>query len=60
MAENPMTWGKLEHAIDGALTVAWAQKMAGMVGLSDVRIIADALRDAGLVKEDEEDDSLRD
>jgi len=54
--ENPNTWTLLERTIDHALTRARELHRLGFIGLSEVRIIADALREAGLVVEKEEDE----
>ncbi len=43
--ENPATWGPLEHAIAAALKRAEDNRAAGLVGLSQVRIVADAVRE---------------
>lgn len=50
--ENPATWTRLEHVIYAALEEAHRQMQEGLCGLSDVRLIADALRNEGLVVED--------
>ena len=42
--ENPATWGPLEKTIDAALRKAREDRAAGMVGLSEVRRVADAVR----------------
>jgi hypothetical protein len=42
--ENPATWGPLEHAIDDAIKKAEEDRAQGVVGLSEVRRIADAVR----------------
>lgn len=44
MAENPATWGPLEHAIKAALEQHHQAQLDGRVGLSSVRLIADAVR----------------
>lgn len=51
LMENPATWGPVEKTIDAAMQEAEKRQSQGVVGLSNVRIIADALRAAGLVKE---------
>lgn len=43
--ENPATWGVLEHAIHGAIRRAREDRANGVVGLSEVRRIADAVRE---------------
>lgn len=48
--ENPQTWGRLEREIEGALVLSHERQEKGIIGLSTVRIIADTLREAGLVK----------
>lgn len=50
--ENPATWGTLEKIINEALEEADRRDRMDLVGLSRVRIVADALRKAGLVKDD--------
>jgi hypothetical protein len=42
--ENPQTWGRLERAIDQALGEAEQARRDGVIGLSRVRRIADAVR----------------
>jgi hypothetical protein len=44
--ENPATWGPLEQTIDKAIRKARENREAGLVGLSEVRLIADAVREA--------------
>lgn len=51
--ENPATWNPLEHVIHDALKQAEANRKAGVIGLSQTRIIADKLREAHLVIEQE-------
>jgi hypothetical protein len=48
--ENPETWGKLEQVIDEALRKADADLAAHIIGLSTVRVIADALRREKLIR----------
>lgn len=50
--ENPATWGKAEHVVHEALRVADAVRMDFVCGLSVERQITDALRAAGLLRED--------
>lgn len=49
MAENPATWGLAEHVVSTAIDRAEAQRALGYCGLSMVRMITDALRDAELL-----------
>lgn len=49
--ENPATWGPAEHAINDAYGKWFERHDKGYVGLSLARAIADALRDADLLKE---------
>lgn len=49
--ENPATWGPAEKAVDGAITDAYKNRHAGLVGLSLTRQITDRLRKAGLLRE---------
>lgn len=42
--ENPATWGPLERAINRAIRQAREDREADVVGLSEVRLIADAVR----------------
>jgi hypothetical protein len=51
MAENPQTWGTLEHVIADALDDFEASMKAEIAGYSQVACIANALRAEGLVKE---------
>jgi hypothetical protein len=53
--ENPSTWGDAENVIHDAITRDHYAKLAepGLCGLSLPRQIADALRRAGLLKEEE-------
>jgi hypothetical protein len=50
--ENPATWGDAEKVIHDALYRAAEAQAAGICGLSTARRIADALRDAELLKEE--------
>lgn len=52
--ENPATWGRAEHVVADALERAHEQDAQHVVGLSHIRQITDALRAAGLLKEDGE------
>lgn len=49
--ENPATWGPVEKVIHETIKRHRDNHLAGTVGLSRVRMIADALREAGLIKE---------
>jgi len=52
--ENPATWGKAERVVDKAIKdhqAAWDERPP-RIGLSQVRCITDALREAGLLKEE--------
>jgi hypothetical protein len=50
--ENPATWGTAENVIHNVIVKDHYAKQEGEVGLSLPRQIADALREAGLLKED--------
>lgn len=50
--ENPATWGEAEKVISDALRKADHAMTAGIIGLSRARRVADALRAAGLLKEE--------
>ena len=52
--ENPATWSEAEKVIDAALTAATRAQFAGKYGWSTAKQIAEALRQAGLLKEEEE------
>lgn len=54
MAENPMTWGNAEHVVDKAIRDAGEAHQAGMIGLSLVRQITDALRESCHLRGDDE------
>jgi hypothetical protein len=49
--ENPATWGKAERIVDKAIGDHDTAMQRGITGLSLVRHITDALREAGLLKE---------
>lgn len=49
MAEDPSTWGPVERVIDDAMERNHKNAILGLIGLSVVRVIADALRDHGLI-----------
>lgn len=53
--ENPATWGQAEHVIDQALQKAEAARVAHVYGPSTPRLIAEALRQAGLLKTPDEE-----
>ena len=53
MAENPADWKKAEHVIADALNKALEGRAAGLVGWSTPKQIAEALREADLLKEDD-------
>lgn len=48
--ENPATWGPAEHVVSKALKDAAAARAQGVIGLSTVRQVTDALREAGLLE----------
>lgn len=50
--ENPAPWGKAERVITNALMDWAAARDASVIGPSQARLIADALREAGLLKEE--------
>lgn len=56
LMENPATWGPAERIIDeilGKIILGWGKSGEEITcGLSAARQIADALRNAGLLKED--------
>lgn len=52
--ENPATWGKAEKVVFAALHEAEIARLKGVYGLSTTRQITDALRKAGLLREEEE------
>jgi hypothetical protein len=52
--ENPATWGRAERVISDAYEDWWKGHSRGRVGLSLARQIADALRNAGLLRDEEE------
>lgn len=59
--ENPATWGKAEHVVHRALVEAEEALDRGVIGLSKVRQITDALRREGLLVEEAKDkDPVRD
>lgn len=47
--ENPMTWGHAEWVVHDAMQEYETGRQQGLVGLSEVRYITDALRKAGLI-----------
>lgn len=47
MAENPATWNRAEQIIDKALEDHEEGQRQGMIGLTRVKAIANALRAAG-------------
>lgn len=51
--ENPATWGKAERVINDALYAADRAQLAGRVGFSRARQITLALRNAGLLTEED-------
>ena len=51
MAENPATWGEAERVIARALREADQAHREQLVGWSTPKRVAEALRDAGLLKE---------
>lgn len=52
VAETPASWGPVERVIFQALNDVEDARAIGLVGLSEVKVIANALRDAGLVREE--------
>ena len=52
MAESPYSWTPAEKVIAQAWKDHDAAMAAGIVGASKIRAIADALREAGLLKEE--------
>jgi hypothetical protein len=50
--ENPATWGRAEHVVSQAMDEAEDDLQQQVCGLSVVRQITDALRAAGLLKEE--------
>ena len=56
MAENPATWGEAEHVVADALHDHDANMRSPdpVIGVSVVRRITDALRDAGLLADSRE------
>jgi hypothetical protein len=51
MAENPATWGAAERVIQEALNSFAKAQAKGIVGRSQAKAIADALREASLLTE---------
>ena len=49
--ENPATWGAAENTIDKALKQAERDRRLGIIGWSLPKQIAEALREAGLLRE---------
>jgi hypothetical protein len=49
--ENPATWGDTENVIHNAIIQDHYAKQEGRAGFSLARKIADALREAGLLKD---------
>lgn len=49
--ENPASWGKVEQVIFEAIQKHEQMLKEHIFGLSEVRMIADALREAGLIRE---------
>lgn len=52
MAENPASWGEAEKVVSKALDEAAEAFLQHTCGLSTVRRITDALREAGLLTEE--------
>lgn len=52
MVENPATWGRAERVVAEAMRQADEGHEQGLVGLSTIRQITDALRAADLLKEE--------
>ena len=50
--ENPMSWGPVEKTISKALTESLEARAKGICGWSTEMVIANALREAGLINED--------
>lgn len=57
MVENPQGWGKAERIVCDALEQGLRARDEGLVGLSIPRQITDALRKAGLLKEESDGDT---
>ena len=51
--ENPAAWGKAEYVVHEALEAAWVDTGANEYGISLARQVTDALRKAGLLKDDQ-------
>lgn len=51
MTENPASWGEAEHVIRDAIDRHHENMAQGIIGVSIVRTITDALREAGLLTE---------
>lgn len=51
--ENPQSWGVAEHVVQGVLNECAERDRTLVVGLSRARMICDALRRAGLLREEE-------
>jgi hypothetical protein len=47
--ENPATWGRAEQVVASALLKWREAKIRGVIGLTDVRAVTDALRAEGLL-----------
>lgn len=52
--ENPATWGRAEQVISQAYQDWWKGRAEGRTGLSLPRRIADALRAAGLLRDEDQ------
>ena len=58
--EDPQTWTQVEQVIDQTLKDWHYYRKEGLVGFSQARLIADALRDAGLLRDSSDEiSSLR-
>jgi hypothetical protein len=56
VAENPASWGKAERVVSEAIRSARQAHAELVVGLSEVMQITNALRAAGLLKEEAEEE----
>jgi hypothetical protein len=52
--ENPATWGKAEKVIDQAHKDYWKARKDGVIGWSLIHTIAEALREAGLLRDEDQ------
>jgi len=54
--ENPATWGLAEEIIDKAYKDYWTDRAGGVTGLSLARRVADALREANLLRDENQEE----